>query len=211
MSDLSTELNLALAVDDDDLADYLDKPAGLRGSLITIDGLFNSSTGHNHNGAHQGGAIAYQDVSMAGNLSVTGTSDLHGTVHAYGVMNVDGAVTDASLHVTGATTLDGTITTTQIDGLFAGTVANPSTSYVVVTKIMYVFAQAALTVTLPAAATTNRPIEVWALNGQVNVNASGGTVYGGSINLATGAVQNGIILTGDAITYKSDLTNWRAA
>jgi len=199
MSDLSTELNLALAVDADDTADYLTQPAGLRGSLLTLDGLFNASTGHTHNGAHQGGAISYQNISLAGNLSVTGTSDLHGAVHAYGNETVDGTLT-----------LNGPIATTTIDGLFANTVANPGTNYSVATKIMYVFAQAAITVTLPAAASTNRPIEVWALSGTVTVNASGGTVYGGSINLTTGAVTNGSITTGDAITYKSDGTNWRA-
>jgi len=205
MSDLSTELNLALAVDNDDTADYLTTTAGLRGSLIVIDGLFNSGTGHTHNGAHQGGALNFINLSIAGDLTVNGATVLKGAVQTQATLLVG-----TDLHVIGTTTLDGAIATTQIDGLFAGTVANPSTNYVVATKIMYVFAQASLTVTLPPAASTNRPIEVWALNGQVNVASQGGGVYGGSINLATGAVQNGVIVTGDAITYKSDTANWRA-
>jgi len=74
MSDLSTELNLALAVDNDDTADYLTTTAGLRGSLIVIDGLFNSGTGHTHNGAHQGGALNFINLSIAGDLTVNGAS-----------------------------------------------------------------------------------------------------------------------------------------
>ena len=84
----------------------------------------------------------------------------------------------------------------------------PGATYTIpATLIMYVFCQGVCTVTFPAI-TINRPIEVWALNGQVTL--AGGTFVGGSINLATGAVQNGIIVTGDAITYKSDGTSWRA-
>jgi hypothetical protein len=36
MSDLTSELNLALADDDDDTADYLVTSQGLRGSLLTV-------------------------------------------------------------------------------------------------------------------------------------------------------------------------------
>jgi hypothetical protein len=56
MSGSTTELNLATAVDTDDNADYL--TLSLANSLRTVDALFNSITGHNHGGAHQGGAIA---------------------------------------------------------------------------------------------------------------------------------------------------------
>jgi hypothetical protein len=56
MSGSTTELNLATAVDSDDNADYL--TLSLANSLRTVDALFNNVTGHNHGGAHQGGAIA---------------------------------------------------------------------------------------------------------------------------------------------------------
>jgi hypothetical protein len=56
MSGSTTELNLATAVDTDDNADYL--TLSLANSLRTVDALFNNVTGHNHGGAHQGGAIA---------------------------------------------------------------------------------------------------------------------------------------------------------
>lgn len=197
MSDISTELNLALAVDDDDTADYLTKPAGLYGSLQTIDGLFNSSTGHNHNGAHQGGQLQFQNLNVAQDLTVVGQSNLQGPVLA-----------SSTLHVVGAVTLDGSVTLVNLDSLFAGTRASPSADYTIAANVMYVFAQAAMTVTFPAAASTNRPITVAAVSGQVTL--AGGTFIGGSINLASGAVQNGIIITGDAITYRSDGTSWRA-
>ena len=38
----------------------------------------------------------------------------------------------------------------------------------------------------------------------------GGSVYGGSAHPTTGAVQNGVVAAGEAFTYKSDGTNWRA-
>jgi hypothetical protein len=56
MSGSTTELALSTAVDTDDNADYL--TLSLANSLRTVDALFNSITGHNHGGAHQGGAIA---------------------------------------------------------------------------------------------------------------------------------------------------------
>jgi hypothetical protein len=52
----TTELSLSTALDTDDNADYL--TLSLANSLRTVDALFNSITGHNHGGAHQGGAIA---------------------------------------------------------------------------------------------------------------------------------------------------------
>ena len=155
MSDLSPELNLALAVENDDTDDYLTQNAGLRGSLVTLDGLFNALTGHAHQGAHQGGTIGFQ-------------------------------------------------------GLFAGATVSPSTNYVVAANVLYVFCIAAIAVTLPAAATTSYPINVAAVSGQSTVTASGGSVFGGSFNTTTGVVQDGVVVQGDAITYKSDGTNWRA-
>jgi len=184
MTDLTTELNLVLATDNDDLADYLDAAtASLRTSLQTLDGLFNTATGHTHNGAHQGGAItAVADGSIQ-------TADI-----------ADGAVTAAKL-APGAL---------LPESLFAGSWTNQNANYVVVAPIMWVFCTAAITVTLPAAASSNRPITVAAVTGNSTVAAAGGTVIGGSINTGTGAVMNGTVSQGDSITYKSDGTNWRA-
>jgi hypothetical protein len=181
MSDLTPELNLALAVDDDDTADYLVTTQGLHGSLLTVDGLFNATTGHSHYGSHNGAPVnpaGFPDNSIPG------------------AKLVDGSVTYAKLAAN------------IVEALFAGTYAAPVTNYVVVAPVMYVFAQAALTVTLPAIA-TNRPITVAALNGQVTVTAQSGGVIGGSINTSTGAVMNGICSTGDSLTFKSEGANWR--
>jgi hypothetical protein len=51
---------------------------------------------------------------------------------------------------------------------------------------------------------------VAAVTGQSTVAAVGGSIIGGSANQTTGAVMNGTILAGEAFTYKSDGTNWRA-
>jgi len=73
-----------------------------------------------------------------------------------------------------------------------------------------VFCTAGITVTLPAAASTSRPITIIAVSGQSTVVSAGGAVIGGSINSSTGAVMNGTIIQGDSITFKSDSTSWRA-
>jgi H-type lectin domain len=120
MSDLTAELNLALCVDDDDTADYLTQTAGLRGSLTTIDGLFSSTTGHNHSGAHQGGS--FTSLNLSGGLTVGGNLQVNGTAVVSGATNLQsldvattstlhGAVTmSTTLAVTGATTLTGAAT-----------------------------------------------------------------------------------------------------
>jgi hypothetical protein len=184
MSNLTPELALAQAVDDDDTADYLTLNSGLAGSLAIIDGLFSQSTGHKHSGARQGGTLgaeAFADNTLPG------------------AKLVDGSVTNAKL----ATPI------TQ-ETLFAGSWVNTGTNYTVATGVMFVFATAAITVTLPAANVTNRPITVAAVTGQSTVAAVGGSIIGGSANQTTGAVMNGTILAGEAFTYKSDGTNWRA-
>jgi len=120
MSDLTAELNLALAVDGDDTADYLTTTGGLRGSLSTIDGLFNASTGHNHNGAHQGGSIT--TLNLSGAITVGGLATLN-SVDVTTTSHLRGAVTlDSTLSVAGATTLAGV----TINGTL-----NPSTTLTV--------------------------------------------------------------------------------
>jgi hypothetical protein len=117
MSDLSPELNLSLAVLDDDTADYL--TIGLSDSLTTLDGMFNAATGHNHAGSHQGGALEFLDLTIGEDLTVMGQSIFHGAVVAMSNLTVQGtttlgvtgagATTLSSLHVTGTTQMDGAI------------------------------------------------------------------------------------------------------
>jgi len=110
MPDLTPELNLNLALDDDDTADYL--TINLSDSLTVLDGLFNSSTGHAHNGSHQGGALEFLDLTVGEDLTVVGQTTLQGpllaqsNMHVIGLSTLDGAVTMGStLNVAGATTL----------------------------------------------------------------------------------------------------------
>jgi hypothetical protein len=120
MSDTTAELALKTAVDADDAADYL--TIDLRNSLNTVDGLFNSSTGHNHNGAHQGGNLVFgvlnttsiafangatlgpfatgnqlrfqsTNVSFSGTLTVDGTSSQAGAATFGSTVGVTGLLT----------------------------------------------------------------------------------------------------------------------
>lgn len=175
MTDLSPELNLALAEDDDDTADYL--TLALRPSLSIVDGLFSATTGHTHNGAHQGKALVL--VDLTGDLPFT---------------RITGQASAAQ---------------TLIENIFAGTRVNTAVNYVVVVPIMWVFCTAAVQVTLPASA--ERQITVSAVTGNSTVVAAAGSVIGGSVNLTTGVIQNGVVNQGEAITYKWDGTNWRAS
>jgi hypothetical protein len=123
MSTLTPELNLVQAVDDDDTADYLTLTNGLKGSLAILDGLFNSSTGHTHNGAHQGGALQFQNLTVGANLTVVGSSTFQGSVTCQSTLTVTGVVNSAStfqvgqdlsvgrdLSVTRNATITGTLT-----------------------------------------------------------------------------------------------------
>jgi len=116
MSDITPELGLQLCVGNDDTADYLSAATGLRSSLSIIDGLFNSGTGHNHSGAHQGGAISFQNLTISGNLTVNGTTEVKGaliadqTLHVASDSTLANTTMSGTLHVTGTSALDGTIT-----------------------------------------------------------------------------------------------------
>jgi len=190
MSNLTSELNLKTAVDADDTEVYL--TSDLAGSLNTLDGLFNATTGHTHSGSHQGGVLganAFPDNTIPGAKIVTGS------ITSTQIAN--GTVTVADL------------VSTIIEDLFNGTRTSQGANYTVAAPIMYVFCTAGITVTLPAAASTNRPITVTAVTGNSTVTAAGGSVIGGSINTSTGAVMNGTVSQGDSLTYKSDGTNWR--
>jgi hypothetical protein len=182
MTNLTPELNLVTAEDDDDIADY--NVLSLADSLIIVDGLFSATSGHSHNGAHQGGTLgpnAFADNTIPG------------------AKLVDGSVTAAKL-TPGALTPE---------ALFANTSVNTGTNYAVASWVMFVFCTAAITITLPAAASTNRPITVTAVTGNSTVTAAGGSVIGGSTNTTTGAITNGSCVQGDSFTYKADGTNWR--
>jgi len=197
MSDLTAELNLALAVDNDDQADYLVTDSGLRGSLKTLDGLFNSSVGHTHNGAHQGGVITSIPASAIPDGAI-GTPEL-----------ADGAATTPKI-------ADGAVTASKfaagaVEGLFAGSLYMAGANYTVVkaSSVMWVWAQAAgITITLTAG--IDRPITIRSNSGTVTIVSTSGTVVGGSVDTASGTVQNGKVFAGDALTYKFDGTNWYA-
>src|SRR5262252_6156027 len=192
MPTATTELNLQLALDSDDDADYL--TISLANSLRNIDALFNNVNGHNHSGAHQGGPIGTGSVTtaMLADGSVTSVKIADGSI---GTLDIaDGAVTSAKLAA-------GSLLP---ENLFANTWTSQGTAYTVAATVLWVFCTAAITVTFPAAASTNRPITVVAVTGQST--CAGGTFVGGSLNTSTGAVQNGIVAQGDAITYKSDGT-----
>lgn len=74
MSDASTNLSLALAVGADNARDYL--KTGLRAALVTLDALFNATTGHTHSGAGQGGPLAVTPAMMAATVWTTFTPTL---------------------------------------------------------------------------------------------------------------------------------------
>lgn len=113
MSNLTSELNLKTAIDDDDTADYL--TLDLADSLRTVDGMFNATTGHTHQGSHQGGALQFLDFNVGEDLTVQATSTLKGAVYCQATLSVTGLATLDSLDVTttsrlrGAVTIDGAI------------------------------------------------------------------------------------------------------
>jgi hypothetical protein len=101
---------------------------------------------------------------------------------------------------------------TTLEALYAASVAVTTINYTVAAGILFVVCNAGCTVTLPNAATTNRPITIiapWG-GGSVTVVSAGGGIFGGSVNTTTGAIMNGIVSAQDSITYKSDTSNWRA-
>jgi hypothetical protein len=97
-----------------------------------------------------------------------------------------------------------------LEGVYATSWVATASNYSVSGNVAYVFCTAALVVTLPSAATTNRPISVVAVTGTATVTAVAGAVIGGSVNTSTGAVMDGTVSAGDSVTYKSDSSNWRA-
>ena len=193
MTNLTPELNLVTAEDDDDIADY--NVLSLADSLTIVDGLFNQATGHSHNGAHQGGTLGPN--AFADN-TIPGTKLVDNSVH--GTKLVDGSVTAIKL----APDLIGA------ESFYTGSLHATTTNYTVVvaSNIMYVWCGAAVTITLTAG--IQRPVTVRANAGNSTVVSTSGSVIGGSVDLASGSMINGQVNQGDALTYKWDGGNWAA-
>jgi hypothetical protein len=122
VSELTPELNLVTAEDDDDIADY--NVINLKDSLLILDGLFNAATGHAHNGAHQGGQLQFLDLTIGEDLTVNGTllvkqtATFQGAINGSGgTLNIGGLATLNALDVTTTTRLRGAVT---IDGTING-------------------------------------------------------------------------------------------
>lgn len=93
MSGNTPELSLKTAVDADDTADYL--TIALASSLTTVDSLFNNTTGHSHNGAHQGGPITSIPAGAIPDGSITSAKIADGTIATADLANA--SVTNAKL------------------------------------------------------------------------------------------------------------------
>lgn len=106
MSDTTAELGLSLAVDADDTADYL--VISLRNSLNVLDGVFSSSTGHNHNGAHQGGNLVF------GVLNTTSIAFANGATLGPFATGNQLRFQSTNVSFSGAITVDGTATLTNL-------------------------------------------------------------------------------------------------
>lgn len=100
------------------------------------------------------------------------------------------------------------------EALFANTMlvaVNGNQDLVSQPTIMFVYISSpGYSVQLPDARAANRPITVYGpgSSGSTVVVSAFGTVSGGSANLTTGAIQNGVVASGDSFTYKSNGTNW---
>src|SRR5262245_5535438 len=93
MSGSTVELALKTAVDADDTADYL--TISLASSLQTLDATYNNTTGHTHNGAHQGGPIGTIPASAIPAGSIDSSKILDGSIATADIANQ--AVTNAKL------------------------------------------------------------------------------------------------------------------
>lgn len=214
MSDLTSELALVLAVDNDDTADYLVQTAGLRGSLSIIDGLFNATTGHNHNGAHQGGALVFNQLNTTSirfangaTLGPTGIGNVlrfqSTQVEFSGAAKVEGA-----LNVTGASALGGGATVTGTLGVTGAiTAAGLTVNGTATIQTLSVTGNATVTGTLAASGALTAPSistggtltvsGVTTLNNTVNINGGLGVSAGVTV---TGAISSGAAMTATDFT-----------
>jgi hypothetical protein len=138
-------------------------------------------------------------VSRAGAAAVPPITDIGPTAgSAAAGDHIHGA---GGYSATGATTLE---------ALYASATVVTAVNYAVAAGVLFVECTTGVTITLPAAASTNRPITIFSKAGSQTIVAAGGAVHGGSTNTTTGAVMDGVVSAGDAIMYKSDGTNWES-
>jgi hypothetical protein len=142
--------------------------------------------------------------------SVIATGSALGTSAAFGIAleNPAGGTCLAYLHPS---------TGSDPESMFKNTTlrsnVTPVTAAMLAGKLYFFgYLASAQSVVLPDPTLTERPITISAESGTITVTATGGSaVIGGSTNLTTGAIQNGIVVPGDAYSYKSNGIQWRAA
>jgi|SRR5580765_1162136 len=147
-------------------------------------------------------------ITQDANVVATGTP--LGTSAAFGIAleNPSGGTCLAYLHPS---------TGSDPESMYKNTTlrsnVTPVTATMLAGKLFFFgYLASAQSVVLPDPTLTERPITIAAEAGTITVTATGGsTVFGGSTNLVTGAVQNGVIVAGDAYCYKSNGIQWRAA
>lgn len=143
------------------------------------------------------------------NASVVAAGNTLGSSAAFGIAleNPAGGTVLAYLHPSAGTDPESMFKTTTLR-----TNVTPVTAAMLVGKLyLFGYLASAQAVVLPDPTTNERPITVAAEAGQMNLTATGGTtVIGGSTNLVTGAIQNGVIVAPEAFTYKSNGIQWRA-
>jgi hypothetical protein len=143
------------------------------------------------------------------NASVIAAGSALGSSAAFGIAleNPSGGTCLAYLHPSAGTDPESMFKTTTLR-----TNVTTVTAAMLVGKLyLFGYLASAQAVVLPDPTTNERPITVAAEAGQMNLTATGGsTIIGGSTNLVTGAVQNGVIVAPEAFTYKSNGIQWRA-
>lgn len=143
------------------------------------------------------------------NASVIATGNALGSSAAFGIAleNPAAGTCLAYLHPSAGTDPESMFKTTTLRSNAASI-----TAAMLVGKLYFFgYLATAQTLILPDPVTNERPITVAAEAGQITVTATGGTtVFGGSTNLVTGAVQNGVVAGGESFTYKSNGIQWRA-
>lgn len=128
------ELGLEQALDADDNADYL--TIALANSLVTIDSLFNATTGHTHGDVHQGGPIHAIPASAIPDGAITSAKIADGAIATVDL--ADGCVTAAKL-ATGAVTSPAIAHGVEIVNpiLDSATLNSPAMSNVTCTNIVF--------------------------------------------------------------------------
>lgn len=161
MAQVTPELALTTAEDDDDTADTL--TIAFTQNWNVLDGLFNGSTGHTHDGAHQGGPLILSDVTLDSIIFRNGATIAPTGTGSQLKVTSDKLVLSAGLGVTG-----------QIDLGTGGAFITPyagDASYVQISQ---------LTVTPGTTALAGLTV-----NGGATVNGNIG--LGGVLNLPSGA------------------------